>query len=220
MRRLASVMRFSNAHARACQRDYVEERDVEWAIRVSELTQAEAGVWKQTEDGSKIHMKDELAAHHQLMVERAAAKERQVFENIIDRLSWIKCSTCHGSGEFTPIGEEEILPCGDCEGRGWNPQEFSKNDAISELIEIPRTENKGRPWMGGKAFEIIWTEKEKKLEIVPTEYGRFRNTTKRQAREMRTSSNKMMSAEEMRKQKLRDEIARRAPSRAERLLKE
>lgn len=219
MRRLASVMRFSNAHARACQRDFVEERDVEWAIKVNELTQAEAGVWKQAEDGSKRFMKDELAAHHQLMADRAARKEREIFENVIDKLSWIKCDTCHGSGEDPSIGEEEVLPCGDCEARGWNPQEFTKNDAISELVEIRRPPNQ-RPWLPGRAFEIIWAEKEKKLEIVATDYGRFRNTTKRQARETRTSSNKMMSADEMRKQALRDEIARRSPTRAERLLKE
>jgi replicative DNA helicase Mcm len=220
MRKLASVMRFSNAHARACQRDYVEERDVLRAIDYVELTSAEAGVWKQGDDGRKEYMKDELAAHHSLMVERAAAKERAKFEDEIDKLSWIKCKTCHGSGEDTPLGEEEIQQCGDCEGNGWIEQIFSKNDAIRELMDIRRAENNDKPWLTNKAFEIIWTEKEKKMEIIPTEYGRFRNTTRHQMREIRTNSNKMMSAEEMRKQKLRDELAQRNPSRFVRLNKE
>lgn len=211
MRRLASVMRFSNARARACQRDFVEVADVERAIMYVELTSAEAGVWKQSEDGDKEYVKDSLAAHHELEAQKVAQRERHLFESVIYKLAWDKCDVCRGSGEYSGIGEEPGHPCNACGGPGYNEQPFSKLDAISYLVD--------KKVIGGKAFDIIWAEKEKNMEIVPDSYGRFRSTTPRQAREP-TGANKMMSDVEIRKQMLRDKIARQRPRTSSQLLKE
>lgn len=220
MRRLASVMRFANARARACQRDYVETRDVERAIMYIELTSAEAGVWKQSDTGHKEYMKDELQSHNQLMAQKAAQRQRQKFEDVIHNLAWMhKCPTCKGSGSYAGIDEEPGLACEDCRGHGRIKQAFSKNDAITECVDLPRREMNGRSYMSGPQFQIIWDEKVKKKEIIPTDYDRYEITTPFEYKD-KAGSSKIMSADEMKRQAIREALKEKHSRRASQLLKE
>ncbi len=201
MRKLGSIIRFAQAHARACQRDYVEIRDVERAILYIEITAAEAGTWRQGDDGGRVYQKDELAEMHQRQVDLVAKQQRRIFDNMIDALSWQKCGPCRGTGEFSEIGDTPGLTCVHCDGVGFEKMLFSQIDAISGLVD--------KRLIGRKAFDIIWDEKIKTGEI-EQEGGRFRNTKPRHVYERAT---KPVSAEELAKEAAREKIRQNRPHR-------
>ena len=169
MRKLGSVMRLAQMHARCMQRNYVTAEDARVACNYMDLFLAEAGLWRIGDDRQREYKKDSIAEHLRKVEDEWAELRRASFKKAIEKESFEKCYECRGTGEVIEIGGQPE-GCVNCNGAGMVAVPFSKNDLIVSIVGA------GRAKIPMPQFNTIWKEWEKKNLIIPhDDYGHFRN---------------------------------------------
>lgn len=209
MRRLGAVMRFAQAEARLRRSDVVTAAHVKTAMEIVDLTLAEAGHHRTLGDGTKEYMKDELQRQNEMYRDRLVQQQRDIFENAVDALTWLKCPTfklggCGGSGMIHEAGapdDDAGYPCEKCKGVGWINQEFYK-DQLLENLGLTKSSTV-KPPIPGRVFDHFWDKYRQDGAIVPFSANAWENTTPRLKREKRAYK---LSAPMSDREKLRQKI--------------
>ena len=169
MRKLGSVTRLAQMHARVMQRNYVTSEDARVACMYVDLSLAEAGSWKMGDNQKRQYQTDPLAEHFQKESERWALLERAIFTRGIEHISFEKCYECRGTGEVIEIGGQPE-GCVNCSGAGRLSIPFSKNDLLTDVV------GQGKTKLSLPVFNTVWKEWEKKNLILPhDDHGHYKN---------------------------------------------
>ena len=181
LRGYMALCRFTEAHARACHRNYCTIADAEAAINIVQVSKLSAGLnMKSLLSGDKIDQDPELQELRlkamrdvkNEMLDRQRTQEGRTFTNELEKISWIPCtnSFCRGQGVIYDGDTPEVCP--ECLGLGGFRKPFTQNDFYSRC-------SNARVPIGVKMFKELFKRSIMAGEIVLDKPGPpklFQNT--------------------------------------------
>ncbi len=165
-RTLQSLLRFSEASARAHHRNKVLPKDAEIAVSIIRTSIASSGMNNFSEIKMEEAEIDEIESRMNDVAQREFIRKQyrdanydaKMFYKGLAHISWEKCDPCHSDG-FKLDGTDRVT-CDYCQGVGGKPQPFD----ISQLKEICREKN-----VLANAFNAMWKQCIREKWIVPDE---------------------------------------------------
>jgi len=173
LRGYMALCRFTEAHARACHRNYCTIADAEAAINIVQVSKLSAGLnMKSLLSGDKMDQDPELRelklkAMRDVkdeMLDRQRTQEGRTFTDQLEKISWIPCtnSFCRGQGVIYDGDIPEVCP--ECLGQGGFRKAFTQNDLYSRC-------NSARVPLGVKMFRELFKRAVMAGEIVLDKAG-------------------------------------------------
>jgi hypothetical protein len=152
-RTLQSLMRFSEASARAHHRNKVVAKDAEIAVNIIRTSIMSSGMNNFSEIKLQEEEVNEIESRMNDVAERALIRKQyrdanydaKIFSQGLARLSWKRCDMCHGDGFKLDVNERIV--CDICEMAGGTPEAID----FSQLKEYCKSKN-----VLPNAFDLMW----------------------------------------------------------------
>ena len=181
LRGYMALCRFTEAHARACHRNYCTIADAEAAINIVQVSKLSAGLnMKSLLSGDKLDQDPELRELRlkamqdvkNEMLDRQRTQEGRTFTDQLEKISWVPCTNTYCRGQGVIYDGDLPETCPECLGQGGFRKAFTQNDFYTRC-------SNARVPLGIKMFKEMFKRSLMSGEIVLDKAGPiklFQNT--------------------------------------------